>query len=113
MRRESTTVVFPSGVLRSSACTGVDSLPGVAGSLRCGCVRSLYGGGPDGHRGLATETTLVVWWSLGVSSLHGGGREGTESFCSDVFLSGMDIFSSRRGRWLRKALAAAAIDVLI
>jgi hypothetical protein len=56
--------------------------------------------GPDGHRGPTMETTLVVWQSLGVSSLHGGGREGGECISGDMFLSGMDIFGGWHGRWL-------------
>jgi hypothetical protein len=31
-------------------------------------------GAPNVHHGLVTDITLVVWWSLGVSSLHGRGR---------------------------------------
>jgi hypothetical protein len=39
--------------------------------------------GPDGHRGPMTETTLVMWQSISVSDLHGGGREGVESVGGD------------------------------
>jgi hypothetical protein len=49
-------------------------------------------GGPDRHRGPVTETTLVVWRSLGVSGLHEGGRLGMESVSSSEFLLGMFIF---------------------
>jgi hypothetical protein len=70
------------------------------------------GGAPDGHRGPATETTLVVWQSRGVSGLHGGGREGGERVSGDEFLSGMDVFDSRCGRRLQKASAAAITAIV-
>jgi hypothetical protein len=44
---------------------------GGAVPLQGDCVGSLLGGGPNGHRGLVTETILVVWRSLSVSGLHG------------------------------------------
>jgi hypothetical protein len=56
--------------------------------LRCGCVGSLHDGGLNGHHGPVTKTTLVVWRSLGVSSLHVGGCEGVESVGGGEFLSG-------------------------
>jgi hypothetical protein len=43
-------------------------------------------GGPNRHRRLVMETTLVVWRSLGVSSLHGGWRKGRECICDDMLL---------------------------
>jgi hypothetical protein len=60
-------MVFYGGVLRSSVCVDIVSLAGGAGALQCDCVGSLYGRrGLNGHRGPMTETTLVMWWSLGV-----------------------------------------------
>jgi hypothetical protein len=38
------------------------------------------------HRGSVTETTLIMWRSLGVFDLHKGGREGEECIYGDVFL---------------------------
>jgi hypothetical protein len=52
-------------------------------------------GGPDGHRGPVTKTTLVVWWSLGISDLSGGGCEGVESVGGSEFLFAMFILGSR------------------
>jgi hypothetical protein len=43
-------------------------------------------GGPVGHHGPTMETTLIMWRSLGISGLHGGGREGGECICGNVFL---------------------------
>jgi hypothetical protein len=51
--------------------------------------------GPNGHRRLVTETTLVVWLSLGDFGLHGEGREGVESIGNGEFLSGMFVFDDR------------------
>jgi hypothetical protein len=63
-----------------------------------------WGGGvPTGTLGPVTETTLVVWRSLDVSNLHGGGHEGVESVGGDEFLSGMFVFGGRvvvKPRWL-------------
>jgi hypothetical protein len=66
-------------------------------------------GGPDRHYGLVMETTLVVWRSLGVSDLHGGGREGVESGGGGKFLSGMFRLWRSCGGRLQEALAAAFI----
>jgi hypothetical protein len=76
MRCESAAVVVasPSGVLRSLACIGVISLVGAQGSFGAAVLGASMVGGPVGYRGPAMETTLVVWHSLGVSGLHGGGR---------------------------------------
>jgi hypothetical protein len=38
------------------------------------------------HCRLVTETTLVVWWSLGVFGLHGGWRKCGECICDDMLL---------------------------
>jgi hypothetical protein len=74
MQCESTmvTVAFPGIVLRSSTCIGVDSLAR-GGGFDAAVLGASMVGGLDRHRRLATETNLVVWWSLGVSGLHGGG----------------------------------------
>jgi hypothetical protein len=68
-------------------------------------------GGLDGHHEPVMETTLVVWWSLGVSGLHGEWREGVVSVCGGEFLSDMFIFGShvvvgcsRSRRWLSSFL---------
>jgi hypothetical protein len=107
-------VAFSSRVLRSLTCALIDSPAGGRVPLVWLCWEPLWwwGGGPDGHRGPATETTLVVWQSRGVSGLHGGGREGGERVSGDEFLSGMDVFDSRCGRRLQKASAAAITAIV-
>jgi hypothetical protein len=68
-------------------------------------------GGPDGHRGSVTESSLVVRWTRGDSNLH---REGEKVGCVTAETSSIlaCFFGGRRGRQLREA-SAAAITVLV
>jgi hypothetical protein len=55
--------------------------------------------GLDGHHGPeTTKITLVVWRSLDVSGLHGGGREDVEPVGGNEFLSGMFVFGGQHGK---------------
>jgi hypothetical protein len=80
------TVAFLGEVLQSSACTGDVFMAGAQGPFGAAVEGASVVGGPDGHRRPATETTLVMWRSLDAFGIHGGGREGGECICGDVFV---------------------------